>query len=323
VPRGVSATELDVGRLQRDLPAIRHHVPRVHDEVHDHLLQLARIDADPPEIGARHEGQVDVLADQALQQIGRPRDQLVERHDLRLKHLLPAEREELTRQRGGPVGGLLDEQKVAAQGIGVLQSADRKLAAGPDDGEQVVEVMGDAARELADALHALSMAQLLFELLACRDVLDDADRVTGFARGVARLRRRDMDPYDGAVLVDVALLHRVGQRLVLHHGAAQREVELQVFGMGDVLEAQICQLTRAVPDHGSEFFVDAQEAAVVGNDGNADCGLLERRAEALFALAKRRLGGFPLGDVLDDGDRDARVGQGAAHDGRREVDPHG
>jgi hypothetical protein len=40
-----------------------------------------------------------------------------------------------------------------------------------DNGEDVVEIMGDSGRQLADGLHFLGLAQLVFELGLLGDVL--------------------------------------------------------------------------------------------------------------------------------------------------------
>ncbi|MGH6927437.1 MAG: CHASE3 domain-containing protein, partial [Dongiaceae bacterium] len=74
------------------------------------------------------------------------------------------------------------EIEIAANGIHVGQSVQRELGAAGDDREQVVEVVGDAARQLAHALHALRVQQLPLQPLALADVLDDGDGVDGRRR---------------------------------------------------------------------------------------------------------------------------------------------
>src|SRR5207253_2915546 len=70
-----------------------------------------------------------------------------------------------------------------------------------DDGEQVVEVVGDAARELADGFHLLGLAVLFFELLAFGDI---GPRTYGFERftgGVAQQADLAADPAKAAISV--------------------------------------------------------------------------------------------------------------------------
>ena len=81
-----------------------------------------------------------------------------------LQHLLAAERQQLLRQRRGALGGAANLQRLIA---------DRRLrrrvlldhaGVAEDRGEHVVEVVRDAAGELADRLHLLGLGELPFEL---------------------------------------------------------------------------------------------------------------------------------------------------------------
>ena len=88
----------------------------------------------------------------------------------RLEDLLPAERQELARERGGALAGVPDLQQVGAQRGVARQVERRQLRGAVDHGQQVVEVVGDAAGEPPDALHLLRLAELLFELALVGDV---------------------------------------------------------------------------------------------------------------------------------------------------------
>ena len=63
---------------------------------------------------------------------------------------------------------------------------DQELAVAGDRGQQVVEVVRDAAGEAADRLHLLGLAELRLELLLARQVAHDGDVTAG-----ADVRRRD------------------------------------------------------------------------------------------------------------------------------------
>ena len=58
----------------------------------------------------------------------------------------------------------------------------KELGVAADDGEDVVEVVGDPAGEASDRFHLLSLAHLRLELLPPRDVLDHRDRHAGRSR---------------------------------------------------------------------------------------------------------------------------------------------
>src|SRR5260221_1428457 len=85
-----------------------------------------------------------------------------------------AEREHLFDEVGAAFRAaldILDHPQAPLVGIEPLEDAHSH----DDRHEQVVHVVGDAARECADAFHALSTQELLFELLALSDVRLDAE----------------------------------------------------------------------------------------------------------------------------------------------------
>src|SRR5205807_2171028 len=64
---------------------------------------------------------------------------------------------------------------------------------GEDDGEQVIEVVGDAARELADRLHLLRLAQLVLQHAPLGHVL--RERLEAIDRAVAPPQRPAAQPH--------------------------------------------------------------------------------------------------------------------------------
>ena len=87
---------------------MRHGVSRVHDEVHDHLLDLRRVGQHSTEVGGEKRDELHVLADQASQHHVHVRDDRVQVEHARLQHLSAAEREKLAGERCGARGGLAD-----------------------------------------------------------------------------------------------------------------------------------------------------------------------------------------------------------------------
>ena len=53
------------------------------------------------------------------------------------------------------------------------EAFERKLSVTGDHGEEIVEIVGDAAREAAEGLHLARLGELIFERLPFRDI--DAD----------------------------------------------------------------------------------------------------------------------------------------------------
>ena len=145
------------------VPPFGHRIARVDGEVDDRLFDLHGVGEDLPQVGVGLRGDSDVLADHAPDQ----HDEVVEHRRevdlIGLQHLPAAEREQLLRQRRGALGGapnlrglLLNRRlrrRVLVDHAGVAENR----------GEHVVEVVRDAAGELADRLHLLRLGELPLE----------------------------------------------------------------------------------------------------------------------------------------------------------------
>jgi hypothetical protein len=136
--------DLNVRRRDDELSALRHRVPGVHDQVHDDLLDLARIGLHESEIGRQPRLQLDVLAEEPRQHLAGVRDDLVEIEDLGLHHLAATEREDLPREVGGPPSGRPDLLEVGPPWRRRAHFEQEDVAVAEDHGEDVVEVVGDA-----------------------------------------------------------------------------------------------------------------------------------------------------------------------------------
>ena len=74
-----------------------------------------------------------------------------------MEHLAAAEGEELARQGGAALADLLDLPQVLAGRLVAGEPGERQLGLAGDGGEQVVEHVGDAARQPAHRVHALRL----------------------------------------------------------------------------------------------------------------------------------------------------------------------
>ena len=153
-PRG------DVGGTQLQPPAPGHGVARIDREVHDHLLELRDVDLDRPKIAAMHNVERNLLADQAAQQHGQIAQHLAEIEHLGAQRLLARESEQMPHQARRPVGVLLDLHDVAERRVGRLVRVEQKIGRHDDGGEHIVEIVRDAAGELADEVHLLLLGEL-------------------------------------------------------------------------------------------------------------------------------------------------------------------
>ena len=162
IARVVGIQAHDAG-LERDSPGSDDGVARVDHQVHDHLLQAADVDLHLVRRLRQRQPDLEVLADEAADHRRHPFDDLVDADDGRVNDLLARERQQLLRQRGAAPRRL----------GGALQELDRRRTArlrppGEIDEsqhgcQQVVEVVGDAAGQPADALQLLQLPELLLQ----------------------------------------------------------------------------------------------------------------------------------------------------------------
>ena len=153
--------------------ALRHGVACIDHQVHKHLFHLPGIGADAAQIGTEHQAQVDILADQPLQHGAETGHQPVQIEHLGLQHLAAAERQQLLGQGGSALPGLHDLLHRVAVLIAVGKAVENQLAVTGDDGEQIIEIMGDTARQHADRFHLLRLPELVFQLHPSADIHQD------------------------------------------------------------------------------------------------------------------------------------------------------
>jgi hypothetical protein len=223
---------------------------------------------------------------------------------LGLDDLAAAEHQQLARQRRGAVGGAADLLHVVAHRMVGRELALGEADAGEDDRQQVVEVVGHASGELADALQALGLRQPLLELgallgaaAALRDVGGD-----GHDRGhrAVAVAQRELDDEEGVRRVAVGL-GDVDHRLVRLAGRRDALVDRAVIrparGREDLLgRASVGRLG----GNAEELLpapVDEQVAVLEVLDDDQGGRVVDDRLQPLLAGAALGLGTAPLGDV--------------------------
>ena len=158
-------------RADRDEAALRHRVACVDGEVDEHLRELAAIHEHVRQVGGHARLESHALADQPLQQSVDVAHHAAHVERLGAGDLLSAEGKQLVGHDRGVLGGAKDLLHVQPDGGDILALAARlrkivraveREAAEPDDrGEDVVEVVRDAARECSHSLHLLRVQKLL------------------------------------------------------------------------------------------------------------------------------------------------------------------
>ena len=92
---GVGFIEFDIAGFDGELPALGHRVSGVHGEIHDHLLDLARVHFHRTGALAEDGGKLHILANQAAQHLLEIGKDDIDVQDFRFQNLLAAEGQKL------------------------------------------------------------------------------------------------------------------------------------------------------------------------------------------------------------------------------------
>ena len=217
-------------------------------------------------------GEVDLLADQTAQQHGEIGERVAEMQHLRAQRLASRERQQLAHQSRRARRVLLDLHDVLERRVGRLVRVQQEVVGHHDGREHVVEVVGDAAGELADHVHLLRLVDLVLQRAPLGGLQHVDDR--GFGLALVLLHRGDEE-------LAPALPRAFQQRL------DRGDVALPFGGLGDRGNQQPAVAVR----HGGE------DRLVDGAGGR----------QALRQLGEARIAAHHGAGAVDGGDRHRRV----------------
>ena len=200
-----------------------------------------------------------------------------------MQHLTAAERQQLAGQRRRLVGRVGDLAELLATRH--VLPGEQQLRVAGDDGQQVVEVVRDAAREAADRLQLLRQREPLLEPQPLGHVVREHER-------------RPAALHDHPAGGDLDVDHRAVLGLVTPHARHRRarpaavaevgEQRFDVLSWPDVLDRHAQELlarVAVVPDRG---LVDGQEAQRLGVvDPHRERARLEQQPVALLGAGER------------------------------------
>ena len=178
---GVAHTQHDeVGRASRpdrQLAAVRHRITGVDSQVDENLFELDAVCPQRKRVRRDDRLDLDVRADETAQHsVDHVLHELVQIELVVARLARPRKREQLARELGRALGCRPDLVHPAARLGRQLRRAEQEHVPA-DDGEEIVEVMSDTAREAADRVHLLLLADLRLELSSFGDRLVDGHRV--------------------------------------------------------------------------------------------------------------------------------------------------
>ena len=156
--------------VNRKDTTVRHRIAGVHGQIHQHLIEERRVHTHAAGIAGDIQLKADALAEQSPDQRDRTIHDLGDLHRTRCHHVTTGKAEQLPTQRRtgfsrranlpGTDGDITPGLRIERQQAGFAD--DRR--------EHVIEIVRDAAGQLADALDALHLAQLIFQPTTIGDV---------------------------------------------------------------------------------------------------------------------------------------------------------
>ena len=166
--------ELEIGSFHGQPTALGHGVTGVDGKVHQNLFHLARVGLHRHERGVNAGDPLNVLTNHPGQHFLYIADRFIQVEHCRLQDLFAAEGEQLLSERGGAIGSALDLLDAVAGLVVETRGSQQQLAMSHDDAEDVVEVVGDTARQAPDGFHLLSVSELGFQLDALGNISSNA-----------------------------------------------------------------------------------------------------------------------------------------------------
>ncbi|CAJ7649595.1 Uncharacterised protein [Burkholderia pseudomallei] len=149
--KAVLAAERDVVRADLEAPALRHRVAGVDREIDHRELELRDVDAHGPQVELRVDGERRFRAERRLQQLAARREPVRDVDRLAAQRLLARDAQQLARERLAVLQRALDRGELGVQMLNAAPPRDLHVAR--DDHQQVVEIVRDAADQVAERLH--------------------------------------------------------------------------------------------------------------------------------------------------------------------------
>ena len=190
---GIVLVEMAVAGGDVELAALGHGVAGIGHEVEEARFELAGVDGHRRGAGLEIEVDLHVLAERAGHDLGHALDEAVDVDRRRPQRLAAREGEKPASQLGAAQGGgqRLGRQLVVRRPL--LELLAQQVEVADDDAQEVVEVVGEAAGQVADGFHLLRLLELALDGLAAADVANGGDGDEAAVRLLHRERRLDRE----------------------------------------------------------------------------------------------------------------------------------
>src|SRR4030042_2677530 len=142
----IEFVQLHIGRLDGQFSAIWHRISPIDCKVHDDLFDLSHICPYPSKIFCQLDDHFDVLANDATEHLFQILQKRVQIKYLHLHNLATTEGQKLPCQTGCTVRSILYFIYISPQRVTFFEFDAGELAVAFDDGEEIIEIMGNTTR---------------------------------------------------------------------------------------------------------------------------------------------------------------------------------
>ena len=209
--------------LDLERSAVRHGFFSIGDEVHDALFDELGIGEDKREIAFERQVDMDRFAGHDADEAFDVADGVIEINVFGVAGMVPAEGKELAGERSAAIAGAFDFFDVVANRVAILEVDHGESGVTGDGGEEVVEIVGDAAGEATGRVEGLGFAAAIFDLESVSDVDAGADDV---GKAAVLVAKAVVGPGDNAG----GVIAEIPEGLTLDGKIAGQDVEHLAFG---------------------------------------------------------------------------------------------
>ena len=276
--------DVEVVGAKGKLAALEHGIPSVDGEVDDHLLELTAVEFDGPQFWIGGEVDADDFAEEALENDAEILKDRIGLDGAFLARVGTSEAQELASELAAAFGGDAQTLDAPGEAFRVVEGVLHDVAMTVDDGEEVVEVVGDAAGQASHGLHFVGMLEvflnvLLFGLVG-EDGKDKARGAVGLTEGdVGAEGKAGLAIFAQKLLMEVNIIAFISGEVVTN-----RCPDRMFAGVKKILKGSISEFIEAKVEHIAEGRVDMLEVALEVEDSHADGAVLKEGPETLFAV---------------------------------------
>ena len=134
---------------------MRHRIARINNQINENLFELVEIRLYEPKIAPMAQLERNFFADEPFCHFLQIGEHIAQLQDLESQGLTPGKGQELADERGRAIGVLLDLIDIPERGVRRPVIGEQQITMANDRGQDIIEVMRHAARELAYRLHLI------------------------------------------------------------------------------------------------------------------------------------------------------------------------